>query len=324
MAVATLPDLARLLVLPVFAWAAYRDVRTRRVRDELWYPLYALGVLLLLVDFLRTPDYARLAFLVRVAVSLALVPLGFAFWYFGTFGGADFKALAAMGVLLPTFPYYYLGDTVLPLVTTPLGVFSLSALTNAMLLTLAYPGLLAVENAARGRFSRWMVVGREVAVDRLPRLHGSLLEDADGFTRAGLDIDALRMYLRWRGVTLDGLRADPSLRDPATLPADPNDPTDGAVLPDGGEPLDEAAERDSGAPTYDDPWGARAFLDDIEGSAYGTDPETLRRALDLLVERDTVWVTPGLPFVVPLFVGLLAAFTAGDLLTLLLNAIAGG
>lgn len=325
---ASLVDLARLLVLPVFGWAAYRDVRTRRVRDEVWYPLFALGVVLLVVEYVRTPDYARFVFLVRVVVSLLLIPLGYAFWWAGTFGGADFKGLAAMGVLLPTYPYYVVAGVALPAVPTPLGVFSLSALTNAMLLTLAYPAVLAVENAAGGRFSRWMFVGREVAVDRLPRLHGSLLEDAEGFRRGGLDLDALRMYLRWRGVTLDGVRADPGLRDPGTLPDESNDPTDGAVMADGGaveEPGVEDVDGDGERATadLDDSWGAAAFLDDIEGTAYGTDPETLRSALDLLVERERVWVTPGLPFVLPLFFGLVAAFTVGDLLTVILHALVG-
>jgi preflagellin peptidase FlaK len=70
-----------------------------------------------------------------------------------------------------------------------------------------------------------------------------------------------------------------------------------------------------------DPWGAERFLDDIEGSAYGTDAETLREALELLADADEVWISPGIPFLVPMFVGLLTALVYGDVLFSLLLAL---
>jgi preflagellin peptidase FlaK len=158
--------------------------------------------------------------------------------------------------------------------------------------------VLGVRNALVGEFSVVMFVGRRVPVPELTDTHGSLLETHDGFTRDGLDLDALRMYLRWRGLDLADLREHPELRDPDTLPDDPNDPTGGAVVTDG-----------SG-----DPWGAAAFLEDIESSAYGTTPADLREGLDVIVDNEEVWVTPGVPFIIPLFVGLLVALTGGDVL----------
>jgi preflagellin peptidase FlaK len=70
-----------------------------------------------------------------------------------------------------------------------------------------------------------------------------------------------------------------------------------------------------------DPWGAAAFLEDVDHDAYGTTPEQLRTGLDLATERETVWVSPGIPFLVPLFLGLLVALTYGDLLFALLRAV---
>ena len=43
--------------------------------------------------------------------------------------------------------------------------------------------------------------------------------------------------------------------------------------------------------------------------------------LDADGEREAVWVSPGIPFVVPTFVGLLVAFVYGDLLFALLRAV---
>ncbi|GAA0261543.1 A24 family peptidase C-terminal domain-containing protein [Halobacterium noricense] len=305
---ASIPDLLRLLVVPALGWAALRDWRTRRVPNDLWGPLVLLGAVLLVWDgytALGTP-YAFQPFAVRVAFSLLfVVPLAYAFWYVGGFGGADARAFMTLAVVFPTYPSYELLGYSLPVVETTLGVFSLTILTNTVLFGLAYPLVLGGRNALVGEFSVVMFVGRRVPVPELTDTHGSLLETHDGFTRDGLDLDALRMYLRWRGLDLADLREHPELRDPDTLPDDPNDPTGGAVVTDG-----------SG-----DPWGAAAFLEAIEGSAYGTTPADLREGLDVIVDNEEVWVTPGVPFIIPLFVGLLVALAGGDVLFWVMDAL---
>jgi preflagellin peptidase FlaK len=312
--VASLPDLLRLLAVPVFVWAAVRDVRTRRVPNATWLPVAGLGVALLgweawtLWTGTVSPLGQRL-FLVHVAVSLGVVaPFAYLLWRIGGFGGADAKAFMALAILFPSYPSFYLAEAALPLVESRLGVFSLTVLSNTVLAGLAYPVVLALRNAVAGHRSWVALVGVRVSVADLPETHGRLLETPAGHTRDGLDLDALRMYLRWRDATLAGLRSNPDLRDPATLPDEPRDPTDGAVVTDGG--ADVA-----------DPWGAGAFLAAVDGDAYGTTPEQLRAGLDLLVERDVVWVTPGMPFLVPTVVGLLAALTVGDLLVVLLRFV---
>jgi preflagellin peptidase FlaK len=157
------------------------------------------------------------------------------------------------------------------------------------------------------------------------------MESTAGRDLDGLDLDALRMYLRRRGLTLAEIREHPGeLRDPATLPDVPNPPSGGAVAGDDlvGEPGTGAHEPSSdgggktGGPTAgEDPWGAAAFLDAIEGTAYGTTPAKLRRGLDVLATRDSVWVMPGIPLIIPVFLGLLCALTVGDLLFGLLGVI---
>ncbi|WP_435177363.1 prepilin peptidase [Halorussus sp. AFM4] len=343
---ASIPDLLRLLVVPVFGWAAWRDVKTRRIPNRTWYPLAALAVVLLAWEgwqaWTGTP-YETRAFAVRAAVSLGFVaPLVVAFWWFRAFGGADAKAFLVVAALFPTYPTYEVLGWALPHQQTAVGVFSLTILTNTVLLGACYPLAVLARNAAAGRFSPVMFVGKPVPWDAVPAEHGRLLETPDGTTRNGVDLDAVRMYLRWRGLTLADLREDADrLRDPATLPAAPNPPGDGAVgveevradrgeresaergsrrtRSDGGE-LEASAEEAAvdGEPNVDssdaDPWGAAAFLDDIDHGAYGTTPEGLRDGLDVLVAADEVWVSPGIPFVVPLFVGTVVALTYGDLL----------
>ncbi|MFB6101188.1 MAG: prepilin peptidase [Haloplanus sp.] len=323
-------DLLRLLAVPALGWAAWRDVRTRRVPNRLWYPLVAIGLLTLAVDasgHLPITGVDDRLFLVRVGISvLVLVPLAYGLWWIAGFGGADAKALMTLAVLFPTYPVFYLPFGAYPQVATNVGVFSLTILTNAVLVGFTYPVYLGARNALRGDLSPIMFLGRRVDVSALPAEHGRLFETTAGVTRNGLDLDALRMYLRWRGTTLAALRATPEAhRDPASV-AETYDPTDGAVdavsTTDGNgadERRTDVATADGDA--FDDPWAAERFLDEIEGSAYGTTPEKLREGLRVVTTRETVWLSPGIPFLVPIFLGLLIALTYGDLLFGLLVAL---
>ncbi|ELY59486.1 peptidase A24A prepilin type IV [Natronococcus amylolyticus DSM 10524] len=323
--VATVPDLLRLLAVPVFGLAAVRDVRTRRISSSLWIPLALLGGVLLLWDALVAraagPAVWQSEFLVPAAISLGfVVPFAYLCWWFGAFGGADGKALLVLALLFPTTPQYVLGSWTIPVAASPVGAFSFVILTNAVVVALAIPIALAVRNVAAGRLTRLAFVGRPVPWERVPMAHGKLLSAPSEDGGGGLDLDALRMYLRWRGLTLARLREQPDrFRDPATLPDEPNPPTDGAVadgpVGDAGPALEDLV-RDGGdrSSEYDDPWGAEAFLEDIEGTAYGTSPAELRAGLETLVTRDRIWISPGMPFLVPLFLGLVAALTYGDVL----------
>ena len=322
--VASGPDLLRLVAVPVLGWAALRDVRTRRVPNRVWLPLVVAGVVALAWDAVLVAGGRRWPlFAVRVGLSLGLVaPLGYLFWRLGGFGGADAKAVMSLALLLPANPRYYppgatdAAATVLPLQPAPLGVFSLTILSNTVLVGLAYPLVLALRNLPRGELTPAMFIGRPVAVAEIVEEYGRLLESPSGFTRRGLDVDALRMYLRWRGVTLEDVRAAPD-RYQHPLPTARDDPGDGSVgdrvATDGGAP--EPAVRPL------DTWGAERFLE--AHRAYGTTPAELRAGLEVLTEpdREVVWLTPGVPFLLPTFVGLVVALSYGDLLFVLLSAL---
>jgi len=310
--IATGPDLLRLLAVPVFAWAAYRDLETRRVPNRAWLPLVAVGVIALVWDTVTILDvsaFRRRLFVVQTVLSLGFVaPLGYVFWRIGGFGGADAKAIITLAVLFPVYPVYYAFGGAYPIHSAPLGVFSFTILSNTVVIGLLYPLALAVRNLPRGEITPAMFIGRRVAVDSLPTEYGRLLETPGGFTRRGLDIDALRMYLRWRGVSLSELRGDPD-RYRNSAPTDPNDPG-------GGEIDDGRSERPAAGigSIEDDPWGAETFLS--EHGAYGTTPTELRTGLETISEpdRERVWLTPGIPFLVPMAVGLAVALVYGDVM----------
>lgn len=342
---ASIPDLLRFVAVPVFAWAAYRDVRTRRVPNWVWLPLGVVGVFALILDgrsvlavSVSISDVQSLFFL-RVAVSLGVVaPLGYAFWRLGGFGGADAKAIMTLALLFPTYPAVYFSWAVFPLEPSTLGVFSLTILTNTVLIALIVPFVLAGRNARHGRLTPAMFVGRPIPVEDVTSVYGRILEtDGKTICTTGLDIDALRMYLRWRGTTLDSIRSAPTAhRDPESIPVTPNDPGDGSLAEceellteqNDTEKVDSPRIEKRGRQTTTDSstvgeydaWGAAAFLSAVDGDAYGTTPQQLRSGLELLSSSGTesVWITPGLPFLVVVFFGLLSALTYGDLLVTML------
>ncbi|WP_312910150.1 A24 family peptidase C-terminal domain-containing protein [Natronosalvus caseinilyticus] len=330
--IASTPDLLRLVAVPVFAWAAVRDVKTRRISSSVWIPLSALAAVLFVWDGWVAYRAGGVVwsheFLVPSALSLGVVvPLAYLFWWFGGFGGADAKALLVLALLFPTHPAYKIGSWSIPVDEPSLSPFSLAILTNAVLLGVLIPVALAIRNAAAGRTDPVMFIGWPIDWREVSTTHGRLLDAPSGRSLSGLDLDAFRMYLRWRGLSLEELRADPeTYRDPTSLPDEPNPPTDGAVTAevrrDGGSSrIQDSLERDTDVPAdveVEDPWGAEAFLEDIDGTAYGTNPETLRDGLEVLGERDVVWISPGTPFLVPIFAGLVVALVYGDLLFTLL------
>ena len=380
--IASGPDTLRLLAIPFFAYVAWLDIRTRRVPNRTWIPLAVLAVVLLVWDVIRvtTGDVdpvVRGNFYVQTLLSVGfVVPLSYMFWRIGGFGGADAKAFFVIALLFPAYPSYELwqwsvdggvlaaafdslpGATyrgTVPLVEPSLGVFSISILSNTVVMGALYPVALAARNATVGYLSPGMFVAKPVGWDRATSEYGTMLQMPDRslteslslsglsayFSFRGLDLDALRMYLRWRGLTVADLREDPDrYRRPASLPPDPALPGDGVIPAEGWTGADTDHSEDESATAYadaepwapethlvaaaDDQWGAAAFLDDIEGSAYGTSPEKLREGLEALADDDVVWISPGIPFLVPLFLGLALAFLYGDLLFALFRALGIG
>ena len=244
---AVLLDLVRLFAgVTLLSFAAYTDWRWRRAPNVLWVVMALLGALLLAVEAaldwpLFMARWPYLAFVAGFAVAI------YAFWWLGLIaGGADAKALMALGVLLP-FPLA-LSD-VLPLGQGPMPG-SFTVLGNSLLLFLVIPVALFAWNAAHGHLRlphAFLGLKREAAQVRRGHAWPMEVVDAEGHRRTRL-------------------------------------------------------------------FASRMSEEEIH--------DTFERVQALGTEK--VWVSPKIPFMLPLLAGFLAAFTLGDLLLMLMREVMPG
>lgn len=244
--VAVVLDLLRLLVgATLLAFASYTDWKWRRAPNALWMIMAAAGVALLAAEIALDPALLRdqWPYLAFVPAFAALV---YGLWWLGLIaGGADAKALMALGVLLP-FPFT--AEAGLPLLTSPMpGAFVV--LADSLLLFLAIPLSFFVWNLLHGHL-------------RLPHAFLGLKRPAR------------------------------TVRQGHAWPM---------------EVVDEDGKRRTRL------FASRMSTEEIE--------TTFDRVQALGDER--VWVTPKIPFMIPLLGGFVLAFLAGDLLLGLLQGVLG-
>lgn len=326
------PDVLRLLSLPVLAWAAWSDYQVRRVDPRVWPALIAVGGLAAIWQITQiapidtASDVTTLRHLVLVPPFMGFI--GGLLLNANAIGGADAKALFGLGILFPAVHLYsvpLVGSTV-PLVTGPMNILIVSILINGLVFGVYYALRMWAENFLHGERSRNLLISETKTIPQLAATVGQIIVDAEDDEEILLDADTLRMYLRWRGASFDTLEmGGAELRDPTTIQKtyqvntgsiDPNpDRLKFLPLPAGTNISDRPVLTTDGG-TAGDAWGAERFLEEIDHDAYGNDVDDLRQGLDYLVSREEVRVRPAYPLIVPLFLGLLAALTVGDLVAL--------
>lgn len=237
-------DLVRLFTgVTLLAFAAYTDMRWRRAPNLLWAAMATVGLLVLVAEAaLDWPGFAarwpNLLFIPLFALVI------YALWFVGLIaGGADAKALMALGVLVP-FPVMLGGPFPMLLHPIPGWPAAASTLGNTLLLFLVVPLAFLLWNVAHGHL-------------RLP--HAFL-----GVKRRAKDVRRGHVW-----------------------------------------PM-ESVEEDGSRRTRLFP--SRLAQPDIDA--------LFERVQALGDER--VWVTPKVPFMVPLLAGFACAFFVGDLMLALL------
>ncbi|MBI2079105.1 MAG: prepilin peptidase [Euryarchaeota archaeon] len=240
-------DLLRLVIGSGFLLhASILDLRTRRVPNGVWIAMASCAGLLFVVDVGVTHRYGWL----QLAVAAAIAGLAYVLWFFHLLaGGADAKALMALGLLLPGSIDWAWAGRDLPLWGSPMPG-ALVVLANGLVLFAVAPFALFAYNVARGdlRFPV-MFLGY-----RMPR--------AEAAARFVWIVDSIDDAGRHRQLLFPSRTSE---------------------------------------------------------QEYAANLERLRQA-----GVDRVWVTPKIPFMLPLLLGFLVAFVLGDVLFHLVGRIALG
>lgn len=124
----------KILSFALLAYAAFSDVKTREVEDVIWFALCAASAPFVFYELIR----AEFRVLLFYAFSFYLgFTLGLLLSSFNVMGGADFLAIACLGIV--TVPEFEGPISALP---------SLSIMVNSLIVSLIYPLSIFVKNIA--------------------------------------------------------------------------------------------------------------------------------------------------------------------------------
>ncbi|RLF67236.1 MAG: hypothetical protein DRN30_00410 [Thermoplasmata archaeon] len=143
----------------MLAYAAYQDVRLRRVSNKVWAVFAPIALVLLILEilFFRRDHYMVMLMTINVIMSFAIAFLAF---YLGIIGGADAKAIMVLAVMIPRWPEYTLN----PLEVVPP---ILDALITSAILALIYFPAIFIYNIIRGNLEiPWSFFGIKMYKDQ--------------------------------------------------------------------------------------------------------------------------------------------------------------
>lgn len=97
-------DILRVIVsLAVLSYASYADIKTRRVTDKIWGVMYSVAVIILVYEAYTSGEYVTT--ITEVGISIALVGgASYVLYRLNIFYGADYKAMVGVAVMFPVFP----------------------------------------------------------------------------------------------------------------------------------------------------------------------------------------------------------------------------
>ncbi|AKB23319.1 A24 family peptidase C-terminal domain-containing protein [Methanosarcina sp. WH1] len=123
--------------LPFLFYSSYLDLKTRRVPNRVWkLMLFSLSGFLI-YEIVN----GGVSFLLQLVFSFfSSLFLTYLLFRVRVFGGADAKALIAIGILCPVYPVLEFYGYTFPLLGfPPAGLFALTVLENSLFLTAAVP-----------------------------------------------------------------------------------------------------------------------------------------------------------------------------------------
>jgi preflagellin peptidase FlaK len=303
------------ILISTFIYASYLDIDSRKVPDKVWIPGALIGIGLIIIEVILNDNLIPIA---EVAVSVTLIGLiAFLLFRFRIFYGADYKAFVFIALLVPVTPdflgfpiysydlgsvdpqiyfdgniYLFLSDLNAHIATN---LFGFTVLVNSSIFGITYFFTNAYHNILDGNFrlSRPLrsTCARKMETSDVPDKYVHIVmetESQNWFIRGlqfirngigGISGDFYRDYLEWH-------------RNQKF-----NSPTD---------EIEDLEEID-----------LQSFAEESDEWIIDS-PEEDRENAEVILEKDKVWVTPGIPFIVPMTLGIIFATFIGNIWYLLL------
>ena len=160
-----------LVTIFILIKASIYDWKSREIPDSLWILLIIFAIPLNLIQYIISPFnllFSFLQFIIILGIAIIMFYLGF--------GGADIKALIALSIMFPIYPRIW----IFPIINEGLSIFTLSVLSNSLLIAPAIALGLFFRNVLRRERGRliYYFIGYKVDINNIPKFH-NLLEYID-------------------------------------------------------------------------------------------------------------------------------------------------
>lgn len=298
------------VIVVTLLYASYTDIKRRRVSNKVWIPASVVAVFLIGYE-----SYSEGLAETLSIVTLSVVVIGglsYILFYFRVIYGADYKAFVVVALLIPThpevlqFPIYNLsvesigteivssddlGDLFVDVNRyLALNNFGFSVLVNSAICSVVYFFMNAYHNIVNGEFSARRplrsVCARKIESENITEQHAQVIGETerDNFMYRGIEFlsnglkgisaDFYRDYLEWH-------------RNRRFTSED-----------DGISDLEEIK--------------VEKFSEESEEWIID-DPQQDKRMAEIILGNEKVWITPGIPFILPMTLGVILSLVFGNL-----------
>lgn len=327
------PDLLRLLAIPIFGYAAWTDYNIRRVDNRIWSKLIVIGILAFTWQIHQiSPIHTAEEFMIlrESLITASIFAAGSVILFnSGALGGADAKAIFSLGLLFPvniTIGIPAISAQTLPIFSNPLAATGVTIIMNSFVFATFYLVIMWKRNIDNGVRSLSLLTAAHRDRSSVEQIAGKLVGKTKSGDRFVIDLDTLRMYLRWRGTSINEIIENHEEMRNANSITETYKVENGSIrinknsdkwyynfdifkntekISDGGKKPEVTNKHDE--------WGVETFFNSIDHDGYGTTSTDLRHGLNHLCENQTVKITPGFPFIVPIFLSIVVSLTIGDI-----------
>lgn len=315
-----IPDLIRVLTIVFILFiASYKDIKSREINNTIWIPPLFIAFILLFYDA-YTGDYQIILLQTIISVSIIWF-ISYILYKLKIFYGADYKAFVIISLLIPwqpkvfsTYPYnqlsefielesiLYLDSKIILLndisIYILISVFTVTVFMNTIVFSIYYFFENMIHNIRTNNFNitkpLQFTCSRKVTVNNLTSVYALILpinsKDTNKFMNGilfiknglnGLHSSFFHDYIDW-------------YKNEKTVSQDIDLQSIDKLY------LDEFLEQSE--------WESTNIKED-------------EKQIKTILEQDEVWVTPGVPFIVPITLGTITAIIIGNIPFLLLNII---